>query len=348
MTDVRIFVGTGGVGKTTIAAATAVKEARAGKNVMVLTIDPSQRLARTLGLEKDQEAGPVPGANFPGRLWAGLVDHKKTFDSFVMKAAQRQEGAEKLFENRLYRQLSTNLAGSQDFTAMIRLLEVCESGQFDLVILDTPPSQHLEEFLQAPAKISALFHDGVARWFRRPADAGDGFLRRWVSGGARRVLKILESLTGAEFIRELSDFFERIQSWQDRLLERTSAVHRLLVAKETEFFLVTGIDRAKLMEASDFARSIRRGGHGLGGVLINRARPAWLDVPPPDFGDREDLRGIYDESLVFQEQVDRQIDEFAMTLREEAVIRRLPELLIPIHDLEGLEVLSRILERGPS
>lgn len=343
MKKVMIFIGTGGVGKTTLAAATAVREARAGKNVLVLTIDPSKRLAGTLGLAPGQDLAAVPGANYPGRLWAGLVDHRKTFDEFVLRAANKSPGAEKLLENRLYRQLSTTLAGSQDFTALVKLLSCHEEQDFDLIILDTPPSQHLDDFLQAPARIAALFNEGVSRWFRQPDGDGGGIFRKLVSGGTRQVLKILESLTGSEFIRELGDFFSRIEGWQGRLIERTTSVHRLLVSENTEFHLVTGVDRAKLAEAADFARHIRKGGYGLRGVLVNRARPEWMAATAPEFQGRDDLRALYEECAHFQAERDAQIDAFAAGLRGTVAISRLPEFNDPVHDLKGLEDVSRKL-----
>lgn len=340
MKQVMIFIGTGGVGKTTLAAATAVREAKAGRNVLVLTIDPSRRLAITLGLQEGQDLAAVPGANFSGKLWAGLVDHQKTFDEFVMKAANKAPGAEKLLHNRLYRQLSTSLSGSQDFTALLKLLTCYEEMDFDLIILDTPPSQHLNDFLQAPAKIAALFNEGVSRWFRQPDAAETGFFRRIVSGGTKQVLKILESLTGSEFIRELGDFFAHIESWQGRLTEKTSAVHRLLVDEKTEFHLVTGVDRAKLTEATDFARHIRQGGYGLRRVLINRARPEWLRPPEPQFKERSDLKQLFEQNKHFQAEREAQIDAFATGLRGTVEIARLPELIDPVQNLKDLEAFS--------
>ncbi|MBX2988254.1 MAG: ArsA family ATPase [Bdellovibrionaceae bacterium] len=340
-----VFVGSGGVGKTTLAAAAGLLAARAGKKVLVLTIDPSRRLASTLGIEGSTEATKVPGFEGPGELWASIVDHRRTFDEFVMKAAKHAPGAEKILKNGLYRQLTTTLAGSQDFSALEKLYSCYKDGGYDVLILDTPPAQHAREFLEAPAKIAALFQEGIARWFRDPQSGGAGFLQKIVSTGTRQVLKVLETLTGSDFIRELGDFFRTIEGWQGRLQERTTAVHRLLVSDETRFYLVTGFDRAKWLEAESFARDIRQAGYHLGRVIVNRAWPQWLAEKTEAPLDPE-LEPLHQRFVEYDRKRAEALDRFTADWRGEQKVLRLPELSERVYDLQGLAKVAEALSRG--
>ncbi len=141
----------------------------------------------------------------------------------------------KIYKNKLYQQLSTNLSGSQEFTALEKLYSAYESKEFDLIILDTPPTKHAIDFLSSPQKLSVLFSEGVAKWFRDPDGKKSGFFGHLLQAGTKQVLKILETLTGSSFVHELSDFFLNIEQWQEQLLKRTTDVHRMLIAPTTHF-----------------------------------------------------------------------------------------------------------------
>ena len=136
--------------------------------------------------------------------------------------------------------------------------------EFDLIILDTPPSQHAMDFLRAPRKLTELFQDGISKWLRDP-EKPSGLFAGLFQMGTKQVLKALELLTGADFMHELTDFFSAIQGWQDRLKARAERVHRLLVEPSTHFYLVSSYDRAKLSEARRFGTDIREQGSGDGG-----------------------------------------------------------------------------------
>lgn len=272
-TKTLICIGSGGVGKTTMAASIGVGLASEGKKILVLTIDPSQRLAQALGVKTDGELHrvAVPGAK--GELWTCVIDHKKTFDWFIMNTAGHTD-VTSLLENRLYQQLSGRLSGSQEFTSLLSLQRFVSSGIYDLVILDTPPSQHTWSFLRAPEKISALFNEGVAGWFRGSAANGSLF-KKVLNLGTTQVLKALEMLTGSYFMRELSAFFQAIQKWQGPLETYVMNCHRLLVSPETEFLLVTGLDSSRIFEAQKLSREIQKQGYRLTSVIVNRI-PTWI------------------------------------------------------------------------
>lgn len=347
-TKVLVCVGSGGVGKTTVAASLGALAAKEGKRVLVLTIDPAKRLAQTLGIEGTKDVTRVPGQAFKGELFASVIDHKKTFDDFVARAARKTEAAQKIFENSLYKQLSTNLSGSQEFTALEKLYSCYESGEYDLIILDTPPTKHAIDFLNAPQKLSALFNEGVAKWFRDPEGKKSGFFGHLLQSGTRQVLKILESLTGSNFIRELGDFFVNIEQWQGKLQGRTVDVHRMLVSPTTQFCMVTSFDQAKLKEAEYFSREIKKGGYHLGTVVLNRVFPYWLDLRSggePGNG-HEDLVKLYSEMRSYYNQRDELYQRFEAGMKREARVFRIPDLVKDISDLSGLEEISGLIVEG--
>lgn len=345
---VLVCVGSGGVGKTTVAASLGVLAAQEGLRVLVLTIDPAKRLAQTLGIEGSKDVTRVPGQDFKGELFASVVDHKKTFDDFVTRAAKKSEAAQKIFNNSLYRQLSTNLSGSQEFTALEKLYSCYESGSYDLIILDTPPTKHAIDFLNAPQKLSALFNEGVAKWFRDPEGKKGGLLGHLLQSGTRQVFKVLESLTGSNFIRELGDFFLNIEQWQGRLQSRTVDVHRMMVAPTTQFCLVTSFDQAKLKEAEYFSREIRKGGYHLGTVVLNRVFPYWLDLRTErDPGEgHEDLVKLYSQMRSYYNQKDQLYQKFESGMKGEVRVFRIPDLVKDVSDLSGLGEISALLLEG--
>ncbi len=270
---VLVCAGSGGVGKTTLSAALGLAMARKGKRVMVLTIDPSKRLAQALGFKGEDSEVLVPHPS--GNLSAGLIQAEQIFDQFVRESCTDPALADKLLRNRLYRQLSRSLSGSQEFTSLEKLLKIYESGKYDIVLLDTPPAEHAMDFLKAPERIYSLFQDSITKWFIQSPNEGP-LWQRLMNRGTQTMLNALERITGASFIRELSDFFQSMSTLQSRVTERSMKVHRLLTGHQTGFLLVTGFDQAKLREATDFSKELKAGGYQMMGVIVNRAFPLWL------------------------------------------------------------------------
>lgn len=334
-----VCIGSGGVGKTTTAAAIGVRAAQDGKKVLVLTIDPAKRLATTLGIEGKSDITRVPGQNFKGELFASVIDHQKVFDEFVDKAAEQAPLASGLKKNRLYQQLSTNLSGSQDFTAVEKLYSCYKSGEFDLIVLDTPPAKHAIDFLRAPEKLAALFNQQITQWFSQQKSGGKNLIMNLINLSTQQVFKVLENLTGSQFISELRDFFSKIEGWQNKLHERTSAAHRLLISDQTQFVLVTSFDAAKLKEAESLAKELRKNGYYLRELILNRAYPDWLDDRDVENIQSDSVRRLYGQFVSYYHDRQTLFEQLTNKLPGDIHVTRIQEMKSDINDLKGLEEL---------
>ena len=342
---VLVCAGTGGVGKTTLAATLGIIAARAGRKTLVLTIDPAQRLAQALGLDKkigvDVAVPSVPG------LWASLIDPSREFDEFVLGSIDKGLARE-LFNNRLYQQLSNNLSGSQEFTSLVRLLNSVRSGQYDLVILDTPPTQNAVDFLKAPERLHALFQETVISWFADPS-AGEGWIKRAIHRGTRLVTQALEAVTGSSFIAELKDFFSHISHLRGRVSEVTAEVGKLLHAKDTGFLLITGFDETKLKEALEFQIDMREEKLNLQAVIVNRWFPEWAGGEgrwPADWEKNPDfkkLRELHEKFSEFFGERQEAYERFEKRLGKAVTVIKLPDFQNTVQGLQDLEQVAQTL-----
>ena len=272
-----VFIGTGGVGKTTLSASVALAQAALGKKVHILTIDPSLRLAQALGFKADGDTYTISNdeiSKLGGTLHASVLNHERVFSDFIANAAVKSADVEKIKSNKLFKQLSTRLNGSQDFTAIYQLNQLVQSEKYDLVVLDTPPAQHTWQFLNAPEKIAQLFNEGVAQWFR-DSEQNIGLMKKVLNLGTTQVLRALESLTGSEFIKELSLFFQAIQRWQAPLEREVLDCHKRLTSPTTEFILVTGLTQSQLKDSQEISKEILQQGFALSALIVNRF-PDWI------------------------------------------------------------------------
>jgi len=288
---VLVTVGTGGVGKTTIAAVLGLEAARAGKRVLVMTIDPARRLADALGTGPlTHEAREVPrerltalGAREGGSLAALMLDTKRTFDELVERLASDPAARERIFANPIYRNLSDALAGSREYSATEKLLQVHAEGRYDLIVLDTPPAAHALDFLDAPRRLSGFLDGQFLKLLLHPAAVVGRASLRVFRSGSEFVLRVLERVTGLEFLTSISEFLLAFEELLAGFGERAREVARLLRDPSCGFVLVAGPDLAQARRAEAFWARLQSEGIHLVGLVLNRVHP-WPapGAPPPD------------------------------------------------------------------
>lgn len=285
--DHRVIVctGSGGVGKTTTSAALGVAAAKMGKRVLVLTIDPARRLATTLGIANSAVDVRVPRQKFCGELWAGTIDPGRIFAQYIERHAKDKATVDRLFNNALYQQLSTTLSGSQEFTALSKLYDAATGGDYDLVILDTPPAAHAADFLRAPARLNAVFDSAIVSLFMGRS-SGLGLAAMAWKKSMKLVLGALTLLTGSAFVSTFNDFFSAIDAIAPDIRETNQLAHQLLLDSTTAFVLISSFDAAKIQEGKDFHAELSGAGYSLKAVIINRAWPQWT---PADAAARDSV-----------------------------------------------------------
>ncbi|MGH2878878.1 MAG: ArsA family ATPase [Solirubrobacteraceae bacterium] len=277
--DVCVCVGPGGVGKTTVSAAIGLGLAARGKKVVVISIDPAKRLASALGLDElpgephridfAELAGAVAGSgessDAGGELWAMVLDSKRTFDGLVDTLSPDERTRREVLSNRIYGELSSAVAGSQEFTAMAKLYELHRDGGWDAIVLDTPPSRNALDFLDAPERLTRFLDGRALKLLSGPGGLARGVLGR----GAAVVFGLLSRLTGVDVLGELSGFFGSLSSLTDGFRERAGGVQRLLREERTRFLIVTSPEREPAREAVFLSTQLAREGMHLGGLIVN-------------------------------------------------------------------------------
>ena len=280
--SVVLCAGPGGVGKTTTSAALGLAAARAGRRVLVLTIDPARRLADALGVGLDNEPRRVAAAitgqeKGGGELWAVMLDAVQTFDDLIVRVAPNEQIANNVLNNVIYKQISRALAGAVEYTAIEKLFDLRSRFAFDLIVVDTPPSKNVLDFLEAPGWLSRFLDERVLRWFLLldPGAPGAGLRFRVLQRTGRAVWDVLSRVFGAQLLLEVIAFVRSVEMMAVELRQRADTIAALLRSEESLFFVVTSAERMVLQQAAYLCAEIRRRHTPFGGFIVNRvqARP---------------------------------------------------------------------------
>jgi anion-transporting ArsA/GET3 family ATPase len=269
-----ICAGSGGVGKTTTAAAVAMGMAAQGLRVAVLTIDPARRLANSLGLPElgnepvkiDQSLFEDAGLEMRGELWAMMLDAKRTWDDLIERRAPDRATRDAVLGNRIYQELSNAVSGSTEYMAIEKLYELHEEGRYDLLVLDTPPTRNALDFLDAPDRLTRFIDSRSLQFFLKPGLFGVKAFGR----GTGLLFSMLKRITGVDLLRDLSEFFASFGDMAIGIRERAKHVEGLLEDPRTTFLLVTSPRRDAVDDVVYFRRRLRENGMPFGAAIVNR------------------------------------------------------------------------------
>jgi anion-transporting ArsA/GET3 family ATPase len=363
---VAVVVGSGGVGKTSVSAAIALSRAMEGGKALVCTIDPARRLATALGLGTlgntealvPPEAFAASGLAPRGQLFAMMLDVKRTWDDLVTRHAPDAATRDRILGNRIYQQVSGALAGSQEYMAMEKLYELSTERDYDLIVLDTPPTVHALDFLEAPDRILDFVGNETARKLFAPALDAGRLGARLLQVGTGFVAKTLSRFTGSDVLSDVGDFLGQFQGMYDGFKQRASAVRTLLTQDGVGFVLVASPSPLSVDEALFFHEHLRKAGMPVAGSVSNRVTPDLWPYPGAIPG-AEPLA----EALAAAGAAETDLPtRLALTLsqhqafarsdaREVERLRRgapgphvaVPRLEGDVHDLSGLAALARHL-----
>jgi anion-transporting ArsA/GET3 family ATPase len=358
---VLICAGSGGVGKTTTSAAIAAGMAARGLKVAVLTIDPAKRLADSLGLAElgnverqvdpalFEAAGVETGG---GELWAMMLDAKATFDDVVTKNAPDEETRDAVLSNRIYQQLSSALAGSQEYMAMEKLYEIWSEDRYDLLVLDTPPSRNALDFLEAPNRLLQFIEGRALQVFLAPT----GVAAKVAGRGTSMMFSILKRITGVDLLHDLAEFFQAFSGMVAGFRERAGKVNELLADPKSAFLVVCGPQTEPIAEAIYFRGKLSEQGLPFGGAIVNKvhfaddhdegAIAAGLEgLLDPELAER--VAANYRDYRDLAERDRRNVARLAAELGTDTIIQ-VPHLDTDVHDLAGLTEVNRHLFGSPA
>ena len=297
-----IMLGTGGVGKTTVAAALGLMGAKSALNTALITVDPARRLRDALGLK---QLGGEPtrlsdrairSARLPAsaRLSAMQLDVKGAWDKMMERFTRTPEARQRILENPFYKRLTEEYAGSEAYAALQQLYDLHEAHTFELEIVDTPPASHAFEFIQAPARLIRLLDSRSARWLFAPSMAMGRIAMRLANRAARYVVRELERFAGGQVLSTIAEFFEAASEAVDAMIDRLQKTDALLRSPAVRFVLVTTAEEDRLRRALDLIAEMKQQGLTLHGIVINRFldESIWSEAAPNSGGEPASLQAI--------------------------------------------------------
>jgi anion-transporting ArsA/GET3 family ATPase len=338
--DIIVTAGSGGVGKTTTAAVLALEGARAGRRAVVVTIDPAKRLADALGLEGLSNMPSKIEGDWPGELWAMMLDTKSTFDDLVATHSADPSQAQRILGNRFYKNISGALSGTQEYMAMEKLYELHVASDFDLVVVDTPPTRHALDFLDAPRRLTRFLDHRLYRILMAPTRG----LMKAANVATQAFVRTLSKVVGAEVLEDAITFFTAFSGMEEGFKSRANVVFELLASPRTAFVLVASPRRDTVAEADFFARRLAESGIGVRALIVNRMHPRFGDGLAEASRERArtldgtDLGGLYANLADFRLVASREEEHLAGLADRvaPAPVIRVPFLRTDVHDLDGL------------
>ncbi|MBW8802276.1 MAG: ArsA family ATPase, partial [Catenulisporales bacterium] len=355
-TSIIVCCGSGGVGKTTTAAALALRAAEQGRSVVVLTIDPARRLAQSLGLtELDNNPREVTGIAGAGRLFAMMLDMQRTFDEIVEKHAD-PDRVEQILTNPFYQSLSAGFSGTQEYMAMEKLGQLRrtgeETGSWDLIVVDTPPSRSALDFLDAPNRLGSFLDGRLIKVLMAPAKAGGGFALKVLASGFSIATIALNKLLGSGLLHDVQTFVGSLESMFGGFRQRAEETYQLLQAEGTAFLVVAAPEPDALREAAYFTERLAAESMPLAGLILNRVHP--VSVPELSaekaLAAAEELDGDSVDERLAAGLLRLHAERVRLAAREQRLAERftashpgvavaeIPAQPGDIHDLDGLRV----------
>jgi anion-transporting ArsA/GET3 family ATPase len=332
-----VCTGTGGVGKTSAAAALALHAANAGRKAVVVTVDPAKRLADALGLAQlTNEPHEIKGiGREDGSLHALMLDTRATFDGLVTRYSKDREQAERILANRFYQNIAGSLSGTDEYMAMEKLHDLHESQRFDLIVVDTPPTRNALAFLDAPGLLTRLLENRVYRILVTPTRG----LARTATSAAHLVVRHLTKVVGSDVVDDAIAFFRAFDGMESGFERRANSVLELLRSDDTSFVLVASPRADTIDEARYFATQLAVANIAVRGLLVNRVTPTF-DGAVAD-GDSPAARALADfRSLAAREA--GHVESLRLAVPGVPLVE-VPILPFDIHDLDGLETLARFI-----
>ena len=358
-TQVIVCTGSGGVGKTTTSAALALRAAERGRKVVVLTIDPARRLAQSMGIEKlDNVPRPVPGVDpaHGGSLDAMMLDMKRTFDEVVESQASPEKAAA-ILSNPFYVTLSSSFAGTQEYMAMEKLGQLRQdarrTGQWDLIVVDTPPARSALDFLDAPERLSGFLDGRFIRLLLAPAKGP----AKLMTAGVGAVTNTMAKIVGAQVLKDLQMFVAAFDTLFGGFRNRAQQTYQLLKTKETAFLVVAAPEADALREAAYFVERLDSEGMPLAGLVVNRATPALeglsveqaiAAVERLESADGQSAETTAGVLRLHADRMRRVTRENKMRERFQAAHPHVPTVVVPalstdVHDLDGLRAIGELM-----
>jgi anion-transporting ArsA/GET3 family ATPase len=345
-----VCCGAGGVGKTTTAAAMALRAAEYGRTVVVLTIDPAKRLAQALGIESlgnsPQRVALAP--EFKGELHAMMLDMRRTFDEMVVQYSADGR-ADAILENKFYQTVATSLAGTQEYMAMEKLGQLLAEDKWDLVVVDTPPSRNALDFLDAPKRLGSFMDSRLWRLLLAP---GRG-IGRLVTGAVGLAMKALSTVLGSQMLSDAAGFVQALDSTFSGFREKADRTYELLKRRGTQFVVVSAAEPDALREATFFVDRLSQERMPLAGLILNRTHPMLCDLKADKANEAADQLGGEDGPDGLTAAILRIHADRAMTAKREVrllsrftganpavAIVGVPSLPFDVSDLEALRAIA--------